>query len=871
MSRHVKNSPRRWPVPATILMLTALCGGLPFAFRATGQPPDKSAASPDSVERDYKQELPRIPPREPGEAAAVFHVAPGFHVEQVAAEPLVVDPVAMAFDEYGRLYVVEMRDYSEDDQAYLGRVRRLTDTDGDGHFDDSVIFADQLSWPTAVVCYDGGIFVGAAPDLFYLKDTDGDGQADEKRIVYTGFGRSNVQGLVNSFHWGLDNRIHGATSSSGATLVRPDRPDDPPLVLRGRDFAFDPRTLEITATSGGAQHGMSFDAWGDKFVCSNSDHLQLVMFEDRYAARNPYCSPPASRQSIAADGPQADVFRTSPVEPWRVLRTRLRVKGIVPGPVEGGGRAAGYFTGATGVTLYTGDNWPAESQGVAIVGDVGSNLVHRKQLVPQGIGYQAVRIDEKSELLTSEDIWFRPVQFANAPDGTLFILDMYREVIEHPASLHPVIKQHLDLTSGRDRGRLYRLVAHGTTPRPAPKLSQQPIEQLVKLLEHPNGWHRAAAARRIYEGQDGFLTAALEDLSRHSALAQGRIHALYALDGLNTLTARVVTTALDDADPRVRRHAVLLAEQFLATDPTLRTRLPQLADDRDERVRYQVAFSLGEMSGPARDQALTQIVLRDGMNSYFRFAVHSSLESGAGNVLALLYQNRDAQKSEAGREMLRALAAQIGRQQRSDDVTAVLRLLREENEENQQKQQQDLIAALAPKADSALARQIAAATGGSGSQILAGLLAEARETAVNLDLPVEQRVEAIHRLQLSRFADEQQRLAQLLTPDQPLEVQEAGLRTLAGFDAPEVAGVVVSAWATLSPRLRLKAGDVLFSRPVWIKSLLDAVEQKQIQAADIPSGQWKWLATHPDPQLSRRGQALAPAIDRNCCAAIRRH
>ena len=222
--------------------------------------------------------------------------------------------MAMAFDESGRLYVAEMRDYSEQDKDRLGRVRLLEDTDGDGRFDKATIFAEDLSWPTAITCYDGGVFVGAAPDIYYLKDTDGDRKADVRKLVYTGFRRNNVQGLLNSFQWGLDNRIHGAASTSGGTDHAARRSlTFKPVSVSGRDFSFDPRTLELRPESGGAQHGMTFDDWGRKFVCSNSDHIQLVMFEDRYLARNPYVSAPGARVSIAADGPQAEVFRTSPV------------------------------------------------------------------------------------------------------------------------------------------------------------------------------------------------------------------------------------------------------------------------------------------------------------------------------------------------------------------------------------------------------------------------------------------------------------------------------------------------------------------------------------------------------------------------------
>src|SRR4029079_19656776 len=151
---------------------------------------------------------------------------------------------------------------------------------------------------------------------------------------------------------------------------------------------------------------------------------------------------------------------------------------------------AGYFTGATGATIYRGDAWPSEWRGVAIVGDVGSNLVHRKRLEPDGVGFIGRRIDERTEFVSSSDIWFRPVQFANAPDGTLHILDMYRAVIEHPASLPPIIKKPLALKSGTHRGRIYRIVPDGFRQPPLPKLTGAAVDVLVPLLQHPNGGQR---------------------------------------------------------------------------------------------------------------------------------------------------------------------------------------------------------------------------------------------------------------------------------------------------------------------------------------------------------------------------------------------
>jgi putative membrane-bound dehydrogenase-like protein len=591
----------------------------------------------------------------------MFSVAPGFEVQLAAQEPEVVDPVAMAFDEDGRLYVVEMRDYSEDYDLTLGRIRLLEDKDGDGVFETSTVFAEDLAWPTAVTCYEGGIFVGAPPNIYYLKDHSGDGQADERRIVYTGFARTNVQGLLNSFHWGLDNRIHGATSSSGAEVrLGTDKDNEQPaLPLRGRDFAFNPRSLEMTPESGGAQHGMSFNGWGQKFVCSNSDHIQLVMFEDRYAARNPYAISPSARTSIAEDGPQADVYRTSPVEPWRIVRTRLRAKGVVPGVVEGGGRPAGYFTGATGVTIYTGDAWPEKYRGWALVGDVGGNLVHRKELEPRGVGLVAKRVDEQAEFVSSSDIWFRPVQFSNAPDGSLYILDMYREVIEHPASLHPVIKKHLDLTSGRDRGRLYRVVPEGFQSAAPPRLSQASNEELVALLDHANGWHRETAARLLCERQPAGLQRRVEQIVSTGKHPEGRIRALYVLQGLSSLTPGIVQLALGDEHAHVRRHAVRLSEPFLSDNPQL---LQQVVASLSSGRGLACSISVGVYT---RVSARVRVARPPWLGSSSKTASTPTsdslsivqLETGAGPLLARLATNESFTKESWGREFLKSFVS----------------------------------------------------------------------------------------------------------------------------------------------------------------------------------------------------------------------
>ncbi|HEV7222417.1 MAG TPA: PVC-type heme-binding CxxCH protein [Pirellulales bacterium] len=824
----------------------------------------------EAAEADYAGELPRIPPVEPADALKTFRVQPGFRVEQLAAEPLVNDPVAIAFDEDGRLYVVEMRGYSEQPKELLSQVRLLEDVDGDGRFDKSTVFVDQLSWPTAVICYDGGVFIGDAPDILYCKDADGDGKAEIRKTVFTGFGKSNVQGLMNTFAWGLDNRIHGATSSSGGQIVPAGDEKAAPATVNGRDFAFDPRTKAFAATSGGAQHGMSFDDWGRKFVCSNSDHIQQVMFEDRYLARNPYLSAPSPRKSIAADGPQAEVFRVSPVEPWRIVRTRLRASGAVPGIVEGGGRPAGYFTGATGATIYRGDAWPKQPYELAVVGDVGSNLVHRKRLEPNGLEFVAKRIDEQSEFVASTDIWFRPAQFANAPDGTLYIMDVYREVIEHPDSLPPIIKKHLDLTSGRDRGRIYRIVPDGFKQRPQPHLGRASTAELVAALAHPNAWHRETAARLLFERQDRSAIGPLEKLSAESKSPLGRMHALYALAGLDALQPAGLLRALGDEHPGVREHAIKLAERILEPSPKgrgslsaeLREKLLEMTEDENLRVRYQLAFSLGELKEAARLEALAKLARRDAGDRWMRLAIESSLAEGAGQVFAELAADAAFRGSPAGRLFLADLARQAGAANRESEIAAVLKALGGVPSKEQAAAAaivRGLSEGLAQRG-SPLGKVLASDPQGKAAKVFAELLAAARKTAADAEQPPLARAEAVQTLSLGSFADGEQILTELLDSRQPQDVQVAALATLARYHEPGVAELVLAAWPALSPRLRVQAAETMFARPERILALLEAIAAGDVSAGDVDPARLKQLASHKDAAIRQQAEKLLAGL-----------
>jgi putative membrane-bound dehydrogenase-like protein len=835
-----------------------------FLALFTALTPIQAADAPASI--DLKADLPRIPATEPADALKTFQVAPGFRLEQVAAEPQVNSPVAMAFDEDSRLYVVEMRGYSgERDAPRVSRVRLLTDTDEDGRYDQDSIFVDGLLWPTAVGCWDGGVFVGDAPDVWYFKDIDGDGRADVRRKVYTGFGDHNRDGLMNTFTWTLDNRIEIATSSSGGEVFRLAEDGAVPKgtqgrSIRGRNMAFEPRTLEFELTSGALQHGMTFDDWGHKFLCGNSNPIQQVMYEDRYLSRSPYVVAPPARIDIVEGGAKADVFRISPVEPWRVARTKMRVSGAIRGSIEGGGTPAGYFTSGSGVTLYRGTALPKDAYNTAFIGEVAGNLVHRRRLVENGLEFLARPIDDHKEFLASTDNWFRPAQFANAPDGALYLADVYREVVENPFSIPDDIKKHLDLTSGIDRGRLYRIVGEGFKQPKLPKLSKATTAELVDLLEHPNAWHRSTASRLLYERRDEAAIEPLRKMALSGTNPIGQMQAMYALDGLGKLDEAIVLKGLEHKHPRVREHAVRLSERLGKPSADVGSRLYAMADDDDLGVRYQLAFTLGMMpADSARNNALLKIARGDGENRWVNFALLVSMSAGgAGPMFEQLIADESFRTSTSGKGILAGLASAMGQGgTRADQAFEAL-----------SKADASLAATLLRGyADGVLrsGRSPRAILTASDSPQLAKLttklVAEAQANAGNAKLSSAARLRAIRALPLAEFADVRDLLASLLDQRQPQPVQLAALASLDKFKDPGVVSTVLASWPALGPGSRAAAAEVLLGRQDRIVALLDAIDQGAFSPRDLELPRLQMVARNKDPQVRERAEKVLATIN----------
>lgn len=824
-------------------------------------------AAKKEAEPDYAAELPRIAPKTVEESLQAIRLKPGFRAEIVAAEPLIRSPMAMDFDEYGRAFVVELPEYNQYGSPKphgKGAIKRLEDTDGDGRFDKAAVYVDELNYPTAVACWDGGILVGVAPDILFCKDTNDDGIADVRRKLFTGFGQDKAgEGMLNSFRWRFDNRFHVPCGLDGGEIVpaaasadsNSDTSRIKPINVRGQHLLLEPRGMTIEATSGGGQHGMSLDDWNQRgFVCGNSEPVHLVMYDGRYLARNPYLQAPAAAINIAPDGKFTKLMRMSAVEPWRILRTRLRKAGTIPGSDEGG-TASGFFTGATGITVYRGDAWPAEYRGQVFVGEVANNLVYRARLEPNGVGLTAHRADNDAEFLASSDNWFRPVQFANAPDGTLYVLDMYRELIEGAAFLAPQILKHMDASAGADKGRIYRIAPDGFKFRPAPRLGDWTTAELVRLFEHPNGWHRDTASRLIYQRQDRAAIAPLRELATKSASSLARVMALHSLLGMSALEPDMVVDALKNEEPKAREHALRLAEMY-TNDVVVRDAVLPLAEDADLRVRYQAAFTLGAFSGEAATHALGKLAARDGADPWMQLAILSSIGQRRGEMLASVLLDRDARRLPHVRRLLGLVATQIGASNIKGDLAIFLRQLDAlATDAGDKPLAEELVKNLISQQPS-VRQLLGGAAGGRAKEIVLAMIREAQATAADEQKSPADRADAVRLLATAEFSDVKPLCTDLLQSRQPQPVQVATLETLARFDSQEIPALIIGAWPSQTPQLRATSIETLFTRPKWISAFLDAIEKQAISPADLDPARIALLQKHDDSEIRTRAKKL---------------
>ncbi|HAM71898.1 MAG TPA: hypothetical protein DCM86_09675 [Verrucomicrobiales bacterium] len=785
-----------------------------------------------------------------------FELHPDLQATLWAAEPDVVDPVALTFDERGRCYVVEMRDYPlgiGPDHKPGGTIRLLEDRDGDGRVDRSVVFAENLSFATSIAAWNGGVLVTAPPEVLFLKDTDGDGRADVRQVVLAGFKLGVTDSNLSGLRWGLDNRMHGVNGGNGGRVTSPLQPGRAPLDLGQADFSFDPATGEATRTfqtSGG--FGLATDDWGHRFCTYNINHLEQQIIATRYLEHARGLFPVEATTSISDHGDMARIY------PISVAETRVNHP-----------EQAGHFSSAGGMGYLGISTYPGDLPGSLFVCDVVSHVVHRDLLVEEGPGFIARRApaEQTREFFASRDPACRPIGVECGPDGALYLIDIQRDVIEHPDYIPEKIKSKLDLRAGSDRGRIHRITPRGGLPTRGPDLAQASDEELVGHLGATSQWIRQTAQRLLLQRKATHAEAALRArvLAPEPSSPLGRLHAAWTLAGLHRLKAGDVRALLAAPTPGLRENGLLLAESLGTQWTPLRSSILAAANDSHARVRFQAALTLGLLADPADPEvrsALASIWRRDHDFKWSRVALLTALRGTAHGLLGeLLADPRELHPGGATEEAFRELAQVVGRQQPVDAPSRLTRILDHAASEATPASvrgavlgglQEGLAAdpkpwALDPALRASLEKlaargdlrsmkaawQIARLLGVPPSQSRQAAIARAAAASADGALPLEARLGQISLLELGDPAPMREALLRLIDVREPAAIQQAALEVLREHLEPEVAAGLLQRWRSLAPALRPDVVNGLTSRRSWHGPLLDALERGVVGVGEL--------------------------------------
>ncbi len=586
-------------------------------------------AGETQVERVPADRIPPAPVLSPADQIRSFRLPPGFHAEVVAAEPLVATPVAAQFDHRGRLWVVEMSGYMRNPEGTgegepVGSVVILTDTDGDGRMDQRTDFLDKLVMPRSVMLFRDGALIAEPPRLWFARDTDGDGRCDSRELVAEDYAtqndpklgdKSNPEHASNSPTWALDNWVYSANHTTRFRWT-PSGWRREPTIFRG-------------------QWGLTQDDDGRLFYNSNSDPLRTDLVPSEYLGRNANLKQPF--------GANVQVERNMRVHTARVNPGVNR--GYQPNQLTPDGHLA-TFTGACGPVIYRGDQFPAEYRGDAFLCEPTGNLVRREKLTHADGMITATNAHPGGEFLASLDERFRPVNLINGPDGCLYVVDMARGLIQHRIYLTSYLRKQIESRSLQvpvEQGRIYRIV-HSATPRRLDVLPAKPsTTELLARLSHPNGWWRDRAQQMLVERRDAAVVPQLKGMvqAAKGQPEQGRLHALWTLEGMDALDPETLDRATQDPSPRVRATGLRLLEPMLRggqRDAAMLI-LMKRAGLQAGPEQLQLLFTLSAAGTPQADAILRVLLMNSAMTPLRQDAAISGLGGRELEFLEALFSD----------------------------------------------------------------------------------------------------------------------------------------------------------------------------------------------------------------------------------------
>lgn len=808
-----------------------------------------SAAAPSEDAPKSTTETKVTGPVSPKESLQHFQIHPDVKIELVASEPQVVDPVAIAFDEFNRLWVVEMTDYPNgpaEGEKPKSKIKILRDKDGDGVYETATLFADGLLFVNGVLPWKGGVITTLSGEIAYLKDTDGDDKMDIKETWFRGFAEQNPQLRANHPTLGLDGWIYISNGLRGGKVVAVKKEwatDAEPLDLSRVDFRFHPETGQYEGITGTGQFGLTFDDYGNRFACSNRNPCMHIVLEQRDLLQNPYALMPSLRHDVSPAGQDSRVY--SITEAWTTSTQH-----------------AGQFTAACGVTNYRGDALGPDFYSNSFTCEPTGSLLHRDVMTPQGGSFSSTYGRNEVEFLASKDSWFRPVNMGHGPDGSLYLCDMYRAVIEHPQFMPEELKVRKDLTNGNDRGRIYRLSAR--TPiqersqhRPT-NLAELSSLDLVYLLSHSNGWHRDTAFRLLSERQDSTVTEQLRKMLTECEHTPAAISALWLLSNQEQLTSEDLKTILNTSNQKLITQLLKAEEQRLITDTAYHSLLEEVADLEDGHLQLQLAISTGKMSaGPLKTRVLTQLALKSNNDPWLIASVRIAANDRPVELLEALFSEINDDTIDAVEPVIKELSSLVGARRAKYQEREAVQVINNLAASYPVSPDAPLSMSLWQSVMQGLGTSLISATNSksltsAAQQQVDTMFEHSAETAANPEETAENRLISLELLRYHSGEQSKEVLQKIALEETNTSLRQTAI-SLWSAKAPQAAApALMSEYSRETPTIRSEILSVMVANAIMVPALLDAVEAGQVPAGEIQAHHRRILARHKDADLKTR-------------------
>lgn len=762
-------------------------------------------------------------------------VRPGMRAEIVASEPMVQSPVAIDFGPDGKIWVAEMFDYPMGPKGNYepgGRVRLLDQCDDRGIPKRSRVFLEGIPFPTGVTAWRKGVLVCAAPDILYAEDTNGDGKADKVEKLFSNFGTGNFQARVNSLVPGLDGWLHGSCGLFGGQILS--HKTGKIFPLGDRDFRIKPDTGEMEAATGQTQQGRVRDDGNHWFGCDNSTLATHLVVPDEALRRNPHAAYPGMVARIASS---PEVTRLHPARQVQMFQ--------LSGPPNS-------VTAACGIGVYRDNLLGSELRGDLFTCEPVNLLVHRMKLTPRGSTFEAKipKGEENVEFLASEDPWFRPVQMRTGPDGAIWVLDMHREVIEHPRWIPQSELAKVDVRAGATMGRILRIVPTDKPLRKIPRLDQMDPVALAQTMDTPNGTVRDMAMQELLwrnSSDAAKATEPLKTLALQGKDASVRAQAFATLFQISPTEAiGICPKLLGDKDSLVAQAALDVASHQMNHLDILES-VVELSRSPDPGIRLKVAIALGQSDDAKAISALGAMYADSKADRYLISAIQSGIQPKQLGAFVQKFLELSQGAEENLEEKLEALWSMASSQKNQKVLEeSIDRILRSPTVENQMGRVANLL-------DLGVGD-----LSGETKNRLDALFVKARTSVREDSTPIMARVGAIRLLGREKGGDSGI-LAELLGPQNSPEIQTASLDRLTKIATPETTQIVLKNLGQLSQGLRSRAVGAILSRPESTRVLLEAMEKKTVSPGVLDATARQRLLMDKDPALRKQAEEVLEA------------